>query len=290
MRPGIAAATLLAVAAPLGCVSDPAPAPSSALRRDAAAALESGHRRLAGRHYAAAARSFGRAAEIHGALDEPAAMAAALRNQAEALRLAGQLADATAGFERALALDRDAGREASQARDRAGLARCHADRGDVEQAIREVEQALALAPAADALRTSLELDLAVYLLARGDADDAERIAALLGSARDRATAADEPRSAAAAHLHLGRLRARFDSPDAARQELERALDTFRALDDAEGIARSHEALGHLHAANDQPAAAASHLEQARRGYAFLGDEAALARVDDLLAQCREGLE
>jgi tetratricopeptide (TPR) repeat protein len=182
----------------LACASEP-PTPTSPLRSEAARAGEAGSQRLAGRHYRAAARSFERAAEIYGALDDPGAEATALRNQAEALRRAGELAEAAAGFERALALDRRGDRPTGRARDLAGLARCHAAQGETARAIQEAEQALALAREAEPLRSSLEIDLASYLVALGGDADRERVVALLTSAAQR----HEPRTRAAAHLHLG---------------------------------------------------------------------------------------
>ena len=62
------------------------------------------------------------------------------------------------------------------------------------QMIREAEQALALAGGAEPLRSSIEIDLASYLLAREDGADRERVVALLTSAADDA----EPRTRAAA--------------------------------------------------------------------------------------------
>jgi tetratricopeptide (TPR) repeat protein len=264
--------------------SSPPPPPESALRSEARSAAEVGSARLAGRHDAAAARSFGKAAEIYGAIDDPAAEAAALRNQAEAFRRAGQLDAATAGFERALAIDLLGERPAGQARDLAGLARCSSARGELDLAIAQSERALGLVPDAAALRASLEIDLAVYLVARGNPADQARVVELLGSAAETAEASGEPRTRAAAHLGLGRARRLFGAPELALEPLRLALDEFRALDDAEGLARTHEELGRLMQLQGRPEEARRHLEQARRGYAFLEDEAALALLDELLVE------
>jgi len=266
----------------LACASEP-PAPTSPLRGEAARAAETGSRRFAGRHHEAAAGSFARAAELYGVLDDPPAEATALRNQGEALRRAGELADAAAAFERALALDRLGDRPTAQARDLAGLARCHAARGELARAIQETERALSLAGGADLLRSSLEIDLASYLLAREDAADRERVIALLRSVADGV----DPRTRAAGHLHLGRAYRRFGSPVLAEETLEQALGAFRALDDPEGLARSHEELGVLFRSRGDPEAARGHFEQARRGYDFLGDEAARVRVDEQLGEGRD---
>jgi tetratricopeptide (TPR) repeat protein len=271
----------------LGCASQPPPPEPSPLRRDAQAAAEAGSTRFAGRHFAASALSFGRAAEIFGALDDPASEAAALRNQAEAQRRSGDSVAATIGFERALALDRAGERPIAQARDHSGLARCASARGEIDVAVRESDQALALVGKADALRALVEIDLAVYLLARGDAADRERIVALLVSAGDLAVALDEPRTRAAAHLHLGRAQRRFGSTELGEPPLRQALEEFRALDDPEGLARTHEEIGRLLKARNQSEAARQHLEQARRGYEFLGDAAARESVEALLGEGRE---
>jgi tetratricopeptide (TPR) repeat protein len=161
----------------LACAA--APPPVSQFRTEALAAAEAGSKRFADRHFAAAARSFGEAARIYGAIDDFAAQTAALRNQAEALRRDGDLDAATAGFQRALAIDRLGERNDDQARDLAGLARCASARGEVDRAIRQSEQALGLVSGSEALRASLEIDLAVYLLVRGNSTDQGRIVELL---------------------------------------------------------------------------------------------------------------
>jgi tetratricopeptide (TPR) repeat protein len=276
------AALVCGVSLLLACASEP-PAPTSPLRGEAARAAETGSRRFAGRHYQAAAGSFARAAELYGVLDDPVAEATALRNQGEALRRAGELADAAARFERALALDRRGDRPTAQARDLTGLARCHAGLGEMERAIQEAERALSLAGGAELLRPSLEIDLATYLLARKDAADRERVIALLRSG----AAGVDPRTRATAHLHLGRAYRRFGSPALAEETLEQALDAFRALDHPEGLARTHEELGFLFRSLGDTEGARGHLEQARRGYDFLGDEAARARVDGQLGEGRD---
>jgi tetratricopeptide (TPR) repeat protein len=269
----------------LACAA--APPPVSRFRTEALAAAEAGSKRFTDRHFAAAARSFGEAAQIYGAIDDFAAQAAALRNQAEALRRVGDLGAATAGFERALAIDRLGERTDGQARDLAGLARCASARGDVILAIQQSEQALGLVSGSEALRASLEIDLAVYLLVRGNATDKGRVVELLTSAGDRAAANGELRTVAAAHLHRGRALRFYGSPNLAEEPLRLALSEFRALDDPEGLARTHEELGRLLSELNQPEAARRHLEQARRGYEFLDDEAALAQIDEFLVEARD---
>lgn len=274
-----ASAMLLACASP--------PQPVSKLRTEAQAAAQAGSTRLANRHFAAAARSYAKAAQIYGAIDDPEVQATALRNEAEALRRAGDLGAAIAGFERALAVDRVAGRADGQARDFAGLARCSSTRGELDRAIRQSEQALALVPGSGSLHAALEIDLAVYLLARGDSSDQGRIVQLLTSAADHAAAREEPRTLAAAHLVLGRAQRLFGLPDPAEESLRLALLEFRALDDPEGLARTHEELGRLLSARNQYEVAKRHLEQARRGYQFLDDKAALAHLDEFLVEMRD---
>jgi tetratricopeptide (TPR) repeat protein len=253
------------------------------LRTQALAAAEAGSKRFTNRHYSGAARSFGEAARIYDVIDESEAEAAALRNQAEALRHLGDLDAAIAVFERALTLDRIDGRSNGQARDLAGLARCYSARDELERAIQSSEQALGLVTDSEALRASLEVDLAVYLLARGDTNDRERIINLLATATQRAAAAGNPETVAAAHLHMGRAQLLYGSPDLAEAPLQQALFEFRALDDPEGLARTHEQLGRLFDELGDTTTALRHLEQARRGYEFLDDQAALANLDEFLA-------
>jgi tetratricopeptide (TPR) repeat protein len=275
--------SLMALALVVGCASQPPPPEPSPLRRDAEAAVEAGSTRFGNRHFDASARSFGRAAEIYGALDDAPSEAAALRNQAEALRRAGDVADARNGFERALALDRTGASPAAQARDLAGLARCSSAQGEADRAISEAKQAYALAARDPALRAALEVDLAVYLLARGSAADGERALPLLASA---GAPENEPRIRAAAHLTLGRAQRSRGELDSAEAPLRLALDEFRELDDPEGLARTHEELGRLFQARGDAKAARHHLEKARRGYEFLGNEPARESLEDLLEEER----
>lgn len=263
----------------LACASAaPAPEPSP-LRQQAQRAAESGASSFADRHWQASARAFERAAEIYGALDDSASEAAARRNQAEALRRAGRIDDATAAFQSALASDQRAGRSLDQARDLAGLARCQSARGEADLAIASARQALERTTASDPLHALLENDLALYLLERGDVADRERIHQLLTSALQESRSRGDVRGMATAQLNLGRAYLRFGEEDLAEAPLAEALEHFRALDDPAGLARAHEELARLFDARNQPDRARLHREQARRGYAFLGDEAGVRRVE-----------
>jgi len=255
-----------------------APEPS-ALREQAQRAAESGRSRFATRHWEASARSFESAAEIYGALDDPASAAAAERNRGEALRRAGRIDDATAALERALLIDRNGERPLAQALDLAGLARCQSAQGETDLAVASVEQALDLTGETQPLRSVLENDLALYLLARSEADDRERIQELLLSALASSRSHGDARGVATAQLNRGRAHLRFGEVALAEPPLQEALDGFRALDDPEGLARTHEELARLFGVLNEPGRARQHLEQARRGYAFLGDEAGLRRLD-----------
>jgi len=268
----------------VACTSAPPPPEPSPLRRRAQSAVEAGSKRFSGRHFEASASSFGQAAEIFGVLDDEVSEAAALRNQAESLRRTGDVAGATDGFERALALDRKNANALARARDLAGLARCASARGEMDRAVEQSEQALVLANGDDAVQAPFEIDLAVYLLERGNAADRPRLEALLESA---ASPSNEPSSRAAAHLNRGRAQRRFGASESAESSLRQALDEFRQLDDPEGVARTHEELGRLLQARGDMEAARRHLQQAQRGYAFLGDEAASASVEALLGTGRE---
>lgn len=263
----------------LACASG-APVPeTSSLRQQAQRAADSGGSRFSDRHWEASARAFERAAELYVALDDSASEAAARRNQAEALRRAGRIDDATAAFQGALASDRRGGRSIAQARDLAGLARCQSARGEPDLAIASLQQALELTDASDPLRSVLENDLALYLLERGDVADRERVYQLLASALQKSRSRGDVRGMAIAQLNLGRASLRFGADDLAESPLEEALEHFRALDDPEGLARTHEELARLVDVRNQPARARLHREQARRGYVFLGDEAGVRRLD-----------
>jgi tetratricopeptide (TPR) repeat protein len=263
----------------LACTSAaPAPEPSP-LRQQAQRAAETGGSRFAARHWEASARSFERAAEIYGALDDSAAEAAARRGQAEALRRAGKIDDAAVAFQSALAIDQRAGRPLDEARDLAGLARCASARGEMDLAIATAQQALERTPASDPLHALLENDLALYLLERGDVADRKRIHQLLESALEESRSRGDVRGMASAELNLGRAYLHFGENDLAESPLDEALAHFRTLDDPEGLAHAHEELARLFDARAQPDRARFHREQARRGYAFLGDEAGVRRLE-----------
>lgn len=279
------AALVCATAMLLACATSPPPV--SRLRAEALAATEAGSSRLEGRHFAAAARAFGKAAQIFGAIDDFSAEAAALRNQAEALRRNGDLGGAAASLERALAIDRHGKQTDGQARDLAGLARVSSARGELDRAIRQSEEALSLVPGSAALAASLGIDLAVYLTARGKPGDQARVFQLLSAVAERAAKHEEAHTLAAAHLVLGRAQRLFGSPSLAEESLRLALVDFRTLDDPEGLARTHEELGRLLSALDRPRAARRHLEQARRGYEFLEDANAIAHLDEFLVEAGE---
>ena len=129
------------------------------------------------------------------------------------------------------------------------------------------------------LRSTLENDLALYLLARSDAGDRERIEELLASALASSRSHGDAGGVATVQLNRGRAHLQFGEVALAEPPLREALDRFRALDDPEGLARTHEELARLFDVRNEPGAARRHLEQARRGYAFLRDEAGLRRLD-----------
>ena len=278
-RPRRALLACLASAWLLACSGAARTPEPSALRLQAQQAAESGRSRFAIRHWEASARSFESAAKIYGALDDPVSAAAAERNQGEALRRAGRPDDATAAFERALIVDGNGDRPLSQALDLAGLARCQSARGETNLAVASAERALDLTADPEPLRSLLENDLSLYLLARGDPDDRERIEDLLSSALASSRSHGDARGVATAQLNRGRAHLQFGEPALAEPPLREALDRFRVLDDPEGLARTHEELARLFGVRNEPGPARRHLEQARRGYAFLGDEQGLRRLD-----------
>ena len=114
---------------------------------------------------------------------------------------------------------------------------------------------------------TLQNDLAVLLLERGNPADQSRIIKLL--------AGESP----AARLNLGRAYIQFGQLDLAQKSLEASLAAFRALDDPRGLADAHASLSRLFRARGDAARARFHHEQARQKYAFLKDDAALRRLD-----------
>ncbi|HME69023.1 MAG TPA: tetratricopeptide repeat protein, partial [Myxococcota bacterium] len=220
-----------------GCASAPA---DSVPRAEARQQLASGRSAYEQRQWKAASVAFGRAALIFAALSESSAETAALRDQGEALRRAGDLETAVAVDQRALELDRRLGHRQDQARDLGGLARCAAAQQKTALAIQTAEDALALVDAGTPLAAVLENDLALYLLARGESGDPARARELLSSALASNQAQRDALGAASNELNLGR--AEFASGDSklAESHLERALEGFRALQDLDGLAQTHE--------------------------------------------------
>lgn len=261
----------------LGCASAPEPAPS-AVRLAAEASARSARTAFERHQWSAAARSFGRAADAYAALGEIAPEATARRSQAESLRRAGEATAAEQAGAQALAIDRQRGVPEDVARDLAGLARAAAARGDLPLAIGRAEEARALAPEASPLAGLLDNDLAVYLLATGDADDRRRAESLLGAALADAAARGDAAGVAAAELNLGRAALAGGDPDGAAARLARALSGYRDLEDPEGIAAAQEALASLARARGDDALARFHEEQARAGFRYLDDRAALERL------------
>ena len=268
---------LALVAWSLGCASS-LETSVSPVRVAAQRSLETAHTAFEQRAWRAAARSFGRAADAFAALDEISPEASAWRSQAEALRRAGDEEGAERAGARALVLDRQRGVPEDVARDLVGLARAAAARGDAGLAVARAEEALSLAPPASPLATLVQNDLAVYLLARGDAADRTRAASLLGAALAEATARGDAAGIAAAELNLARTALAGGDPDAAAPRLDRALAGYRGLEDPEGIASTHEVLAALARTRGDESLAAFHRGQAWAGFTFLDDRAALARL------------
>lgn len=268
----------LVLALALACASAPLPA-GSRPRVDAEQALVRARSAATERAWSSAARSFGRAANAFAAIDDAPAEASARRDEAEALRRAGDPVAATAAGRRALELDRRLDRPEDAARDRSGLARSAAARGDLAAAIGEAEEARAGVASGTSLAVVLDEDLALYLLLRGEAGDPARAVDLLTRAREASEALGDARGVATSELQLGRAALAQGDPDAAAAHLDRALDGFRRLEDPEGLAHTHELLSRLHLARGEVAAAQFELEQARAGFTYLDDRAGLARLE-----------
>jgi len=249
----------------------------SELRTDAARAMQRGRDAAEARRFEVSEAAHLRAAEIYAALDDAPAEADARFAASEASRRAGRIDEACAQVVRALALDRGIARESAVARDLAGLARCESARGRLDVAIDHADEALELARGEAALEAALQSDLALLLLRRASAGDAERSRKLLLAALRTSELQADARGAATARLHLGSAALALGDAERAQSELQHALEAFRALDDPAGIAHAHEALAVLYARRDEDRAR-YHREQAREGFAFLEDEAGLARL------------
>jgi tetratricopeptide (TPR) repeat protein len=261
-----------------GCASAPT---DSVPRAEARQALASGRSAYAQRQWQAASAAFGRAALIFAALSESSAETAALRDQGEALRRAGDRENAVAVYQRALELDRRLGQRQDQALDLGGLARCAAAQQETTLAIQTAEEAIVLADAGTPLAAVLENDLALYLLARGDGGDPGRAIELLTSASALNQAQGDALGVASNELNLGRAELALGDSGLAESHLKRALEGFRALQDPEGLAETHEMLARLSLARHEVDEVRFHREQARAGFQFLEDRGGLRRIESL---------
>jgi tetratricopeptide (TPR) repeat protein len=261
-----------------GCASAPV---DSLPRGEARQALASGRSAYERRQWSAASASFGRAAGIFQALDEASAESAALRDQGEALRRAGDAAGAATAYQRALEIDRRLGQGQAQAWDMGDLARCAAAQQEAPLAIQSAEDALALAAPGTPVAAVLENDLAVYLLDRGEVGDPGRAIELLSQASASNGARGDARGVATNELNLGRADLAMGQEASAEAHLLRALEGFRGLQDPEGLAQTHELLARLSLARQDVEQARFHQAQARAGFAFLDDRAGLRRTESL---------
>jgi len=264
-----------------GCASAPVDSPA---RAEARQQLASGRSAIEQRRWAPASEAFGRAALIFAALGESSAETAALRDQGESLRRAGDPQAAVAVQERALELDRRLGDRQGQAQDLGGLARSQAAQQQVELSIQTAQEALALADAGTPLEALLQNDLALYLLARGDSADPAHALELLSSASAANQARRDALGVASNELNLGRAELVSGDSRLAESHLQRALERFQALQDPEGLAQTHESLARLYLAQHDVEQARFHRDQARAGFEFLEDRGGLRRVESLVVQ------
>lgn len=262
-----------------GCASAPV---DSLPRAEARQQLASGASAIERRQFEAASAAFGRAALIFAALSEMGAETAALRDQAETLRRAGDLETAVAVSQRALALDRRLGHREDQAQDLGALARCAAAQQKTALAIQTAEDGLALADTGSSVAVVLDNDLALYLLTRGDGGDAARAIELLRSASASNQSRGDAQGVASNELNLGRAELALGDAEPAEAHLQRALEGFRALQDPEGLAETHEMLARLSLARHEREEMRFHREQARAGYELLEDRGGLRRLDGLV--------
>ena len=261
-----------------GCASAPV---ESLPRGEARQALASGRSAYERRQWGAASTAFGRAALIFAALDEGSAESAALRDQGEALRRAGDAAGAATAYQRALEIDQRLGQEQAQAWDMGGLARCAAAQQQAALAVEWAERALALAAPGTPLAAALENDLALHLLERGDIGDSGRAIELLTQASASNEARRDALGLATNELNLGRADLEIGQKASAEGHLVRALEGFRGLQHPEGLAQTHELLARLSLARQEVEQARVHQAQARAGYTYLDDRGGLRRLASL---------
>ncbi|HYB13105.1 MAG TPA: hypothetical protein VEG67_06520 [Myxococcota bacterium] len=265
----------------IGCASAPVDSPT---RAEARQQLASGRSAYAQREWKGASAAFGRAALIFAALDESSAETAALRDQGEALRRAGEPGAAVAVYQRALEIDQRVGQTQDQARDLAGLARSAAAQGQSALALETAVQALAQANAGTPLAAVLQNDLGLYLLTRGESGDPARAIELLASASASNQSRGDALGVASNELNLGRAELAQGDSGLAASHLERALEGFRSLQDPEGLAETQEMLARVSLAEHNLEQVRVHREQARAGYQWLEDRAGLQRLDHLEIQ------
>jgi len=262
-----------------GCASTKPPAKPSPLRVQADRTVASGHDAFARQNWSSAAQLFAHAATTYAALDDPAGQADALHNRAQASQRAGQIDAAIDAYEAALALNRLAKRNLAVAQNLAGLAQCARAQSKFDLAIESGNEALTLAAESPAIAATIENDLALHLLARGNPADKERIFNLLSSALQRNQRLGNKHGIAANDLNFGRAHLAFHQLEPAEAQLARALLEFKELDDVAGLAQTHEQLAKLYQASGDNARARHHQAQARDKYAFVKDEAALRRLE-----------
>lgn len=263
-----------------GCASAPPPKERSRPRIQAEQAYEKAQDAYRRHAWAAAAKSFGEAADIFAAIDDYDTEATARHNQAQALKRAGEINAAIAAYEKSKAINERLGRKTELVQNLAGLASCHRSRKKLDLAIQTLEDALKIPVDSKSVTATLENDLGLYLLQRGSRADQERIIELFTSALNTNKLIGSKRTEAINRLNLGRAYLRFDQPDLAEQHLEDALAVFRDAGDPVGLAYAHELLWKLFAKRGDEDKAAFHLQQAREKFEYLKDEKSLKRLGD----------
>ena len=264
-----------------GCTSTkPAPAPARP-RIEAERSYETGRASYQNQNWSAAAASFGKAADSFAAMDDYRAEATARHNEAQALRRAGRIEEAIAAYQKALAINQRLRHALDQAQNLTGLAQCYRAQKKFDLAIQNCEEALKLSSSSRIVTATIQNDLALTLLQRGNKEDEDRVIKLLKSALESSEAVGNSRARAANYLNLGRAYLQFGKNDSAENSLTKALDAFRAIDDPAGLAQTHEQLAKLYRATANADKAKFHLGQAREKYTFLKDEAGLKRLDQV---------
>lgn len=236
------------------------------------------------KNWAAAARSFGQAADNYALIEDVSAEAVARHNEGHAARRAGLIEESVAAYGRALELNETRGDKNARATNLSGLLQAYRAQDKLDLAIETGEKALALAGGSKAVTSILQNDLALCLLQRGNAADEKRVIDMLTEAVRTQKSVGTGQTLATTYLTLGRAHVQYGQFEPAEMPLTKALTIFRRIENPAGIARAHELLAKMYLGRNDAGKAKPHLEQAREKFELLKDEKSLKRIEELAAR------